>query len=143
MTNQERKTVLAQIEKALNKHQDKVAFAYLFGSSVINNYQYKGDVDIAVYLEQDYLALGGRSPDAFLFDTKLSIHADLCRALKRNDVDLIILNSLKNYFLEDDVIRQGLVVYGQVHPYRQLYEVKRQHEIIDFKQQRRSILGVR
>lgn len=143
MTDQERKTLLTQIEKALNKHQDKVAFAYLFGSSVIKDYQYKSDVDVAVYLKKDYLALGGQSLDAFIFDVKLSIQADLCRALKRNDVDLVILNTLKNYFLEDDVIRKGLVVYGKDHPYRQLYEVKRQHEIIDFKQQRKAILGAK
>lgn len=142
MTEQERKTIIGQIQTALDKHRDKIAFGYLFGSSVIDNYQYKGDIDIAVYLQREYLARKTENFDAFVFNTKLSIHADLCRALKRNDVDLVILNTLKNYFLEGDVIRQGIVIYGDEHPYREIYEVKKQHEIIDFKQQRKAIMGV-
>lgn len=64
-----------------------VVSAYLFGSHAEDRAHRESDVDIAVLL--DY----GEYPDARgRFETRLRLIADLGNLLRRNDVDLVILN---------------------------------------------------
>jgi uncharacterized protein len=76
---------------------DKVEFAYIFGSVAGKEVYPLSDIDIAVYLSP--------SAEAYFTDLKLDIHADLCRTLRRNDVDLVILNTAKNLIILDNITR--------------------------------------
>jgi len=116
------------------KYGDKVEFAYIFGSAAGEEIYPLSDIDIAVYLSP--------SAVADLTDLRLDIYADLCRTLKRNDVDLVILNTVKNLILLDTITRQGFVVFERNSALRQEFELRVQHQAIDFKTQRRAILGV-
>ena len=112
----------------------RVLFAYLFGSVAKGDVSFLSDIDIAIYLSEV-------DPGAF-FDIKLSLHADLCRALKRNDVDLVILNTAANNMLIEDIIRYGVVIYDCDTDAREGYEVMALHRAIDFKTQRLAVMGV-
>ena len=73
------------------KYRDKIICAYLFGSVAEAETSPLSDVDIAVFLSD-----GTRESN---FDIKLSLYADFCRALKRSDVDVVILNTATNIIL--------------------------------------------
>ncbi|MEK7732968.1 MAG: nucleotidyltransferase domain-containing protein, partial [Planctomycetota bacterium] len=87
------------------RYRAKVVFAYLFGSMAIGEVSPLSDVDIAVYLAKE-------NRESF-FDLKLALHADISRALKRNDVDLVVLNTIRNEMLTADVIRNGVVIFDR------------------------------
>lgn len=116
------------------KYGDVVIFAYLFGSTVRRTTYPSADVDIAVFLSRE----GRKSA----FDIKFSLYADLCRALKRNDVDVVVLNSAVNLMLLDEIVRHGVVIHDTDPDTREMFEVKILHEAIDFKTQRRAVMGV-
>jgi uncharacterized protein len=116
------------------KYGDVVTFAYLFGSTVRSTTYPSGDIDIAVFLSPK----GCRSA----FDIKLSLHADMCRALKRNDVDALVLNTTINLMLLDEIVRHGVVIYDANPDAREEYELKILHQTIDFKTQRLAMMGV-
>lgn len=142
MDAKKRQEIIDKLKQVFEQYSETVAFAYLFGSSVIDDYKYEGDIDVAVFLQNEYLGRQTGSLKQFIFDLKLRLHADIVRALKRNDIDLVVLNILRNYYLEDDVIRKGVVIYGSEHPYRAEYEVKALHQIIEFKERRKKLMGV-
>ncbi len=106
-------------------HANKcVKFAYLFGSYAEHTQTEKSDIDIAVYLK-----------DASL-DSRLQLHHQLEKAFKI-DVDLLVLNEVKNIYLLENILHKGIVIID--HESRVLFELKKQHEIIDFKNFRRYI----
>ena len=116
------------------KYKNKVIFGYLFGSAAQKTGYPSRDVDIAVFLSGD----GKKSA----FDVKLSLYADFCRALKRNDVDVVVLNIAVNLMLLDEIVRYGVVLYDADPKAREEFELKIQHQAIDFKNQRLAIMGV-
>ncbi len=128
---------IANIKKALlpvfEKYGDQVVFSYLFGSAAREELSPLSDIDIAVYLSKKYVS------DSF--ELKLSLHADICRALKRNDVDIVILNTAVNLMLLDDIIRNGIVLHDSEIGVRDAYELKMLHQAIDFKTQRFAMMG--
>ena len=111
-----------------------VLFSYLFGSMAKDEVSPLSDIDIAVYLDNI-------DPNA-IFDMKLSLHADICRALKMNNVDMVILNTLNNDMLIDDIIRHGIVIYDRNTALREYFEIMAIHRAIDFKTQRLAVMGV-
>lgn len=125
-----KKTLLPVFEK----YGDQVVFSYLFGSAAREEPSPLSDIDIAVYLSKN------NSRD--FFDLKLSLHADICRALGRNDVDIVVLNTAENLMLLDSIIRNGIVLYDGGMGVREDYEVRVLHQTIDFKTQRFAIMGV-
>ena len=125
--------IIHNAANAVKKYEKSVLFAYLFGSTARAENSLSGDIDIAVYL--------GGSTEAF-FETKLALYADLCRALKRNDVDLIILNTAANLILLEDIIRTGLVLYDSAPDARENFELGALHRSLDFKTQRLAVMGV-
>ncbi len=118
----------------LCKYEQDILFAYLFGSSVHGDVIPSGDVDIAVFFAHG-------SPESY-FAAKLSLHADLCRALKRNDVDVVVLNTATNIMLLDEITRTGIVLYDRDPDTRMDFEVGILHRAIDFKSHRMAIMGV-
>lgn len=125
-----RKNLLPVFEK----YGNQVVFSYLFGSAAREKPSPLSDIDIAVYLSKN------NSRD--FFDLELSLHADICRALGRNDVDIVVLNTAENLMLLDNIIRNGIVLHDGEIEAREAYEVRILHQAIDFKTQRFAIMGV-
>ncbi len=132
MTTMERKNILNKLQPVLDKYHDKIVFAYLFGSSAEDLAGPLSDIDIAIY---------AHNPLAFAFNDKLQFHADCCRALKRDDVDVVVLNQLKNIILQHEIVEKGVVMYDLDPEKRIEYELKTLHNALDFKQQRDRIMS--
>lgn len=116
------------------RYRDKVIFAYLFGSTARETSYPAKDIDIAVYLKKG-------SPELY-FDCRLSLFADLCRTLKTNKVDLIILNTTTNLMLMEEIVRKGIILYEINPAEREEFELKILHHAIDFKQHRHVTMGI-
>ena len=128
------KGLISGLTPLFERYRDRVKFAYLFGSLSKNNYSSLSDIDIAVFL-----SAGDRIS---FFDTRLSMYADICRSLARNDVDVIILNTIQNIILLDEIIRHGQVIYETDKDIREDFEIRVLHNAIDFKTQRAAIMGI-
>jgi uncharacterized protein len=116
------------------KMRDRIAVAYLFGSSATGEAGPKSDIDLAVLLHD------ASGPSGF--EVRLDLYADCSRALKRNDIDIVVMNTAKNLYLLNDVVRTGIVLFEQDSGLRQEFEVKIMHDFIDFRDHRKKILGV-
>jgi hypothetical protein len=111
-----------------------VVFAYLFGSMVSGKTGPLSDVDVAVYLK-------GGTPEEKL-DAKFGLYADFSRALMRNDIDVVVLNATDNLILLEEIVRNGRVIYDTDPDLRRDCEVKIIHRAIDFRTQRKAMMGV-
>ena len=114
------------------KMRGRIAVAYLFGSSATGEAGPNSDVDLAVLLKNG-------CPNA-QFDLRLELYADCCRALKRNDVDVVVLNRTGNLFLLESVVRNGIVLFEEDAAFRAEYEVGVMHDFIDFKEHRKRVM---
>jgi hypothetical protein len=81
--------------------------AYLFGSHARSAAASHSDVDVAVYIDREYLR-GVRTP--FGYDADLA--SELMRALGRNDVDLLLLNTTPP-LLCHRVLRDGVRLFSR------------------------------
>jgi hypothetical protein len=122
-----------QLEPVFAKYGAQVLFAYVFGSAAEGSVGPLSDVDLAIYV---------KDPDGFSLNDKLLIHADCCRVLKRNDIDLVILNQTRNLMLLDQITRKGNLIWEKDSDARIIFELKIQHVGIDFQFQRQRELGV-
>jgi predicted nucleotidyltransferase len=105
---------------------DSVEFAYLFGSYANHTASNRSDIDVAIFIKKDFDS----------FEVGLEVHHKLEVELLK-DIDLVVLNSVKNYYLLRDIISKGILLKdGET---RAMYEVRKQHEIIDFLDFRRMI----
>ena len=124
---------LGTISIVLNKYEG-IAAAYLFGSQASGNATSQSDIDIAVLFSPE------TSHQAATLRFKL--YADLSKALQRNDIDLVILNTSRNTMLQEDIVRNGRIIIDRDAEYRFDYEWRALHEGIDFRQQRMMVMGV-
>ena len=106
----------------------------MFGSHARGRSTEKSDIDIAVYLKDE--------SRQSIFDIKLHLYLELSRALKRNDIDLVIMNSCRNIILLNRIISHGRLIYCRNEAAMLDYEQKILHNAIDFKHQRRMAMGV-
>ena len=125
------KTELAPI---FSRYREEIVAAYLFGSMAKGMASPSSDIDIAVLLRN-----GDKKSGAAL---KFSLYPDLCRTLKRNDVDLVLLNLSGNLILNDESVRHGKVLYTTDDAAREDFELNVLHSCADFKFQRRLAMGV-
>jgi len=127
---------MKDILKTILKDQvQDVIFAYLFGSQARSDSPYPPrDIDLAVFF-------GERSDISFV-DAKLSLYAILSRALRINNIDILVLNKATNLILLDEVIRNGVLLLDKDPALREEFEQRILHQALDFKFQRVSILGV-
>lgn len=125
--------IIEVLQQTLHKHRDRVLFAYLFGSLAEGRCGPLSDVDVAVFLADE--------PASDRWDAGLSLHADISRALRRNDVDVLILNDAQNLILLDAIIRRGVLLLDQDRQARESYELSVLHRAIDFKTQRAATVG--
>ncbi|NOQ47221.1 MAG: nucleotidyltransferase domain-containing protein [Desulfobulbaceae bacterium] len=114
-------------------HRDTLIFGYLFGSRATEEENQKSDIDIAVFVDE---------PSSFSFSDRLLLHGEFCRKLRRNDIDLIILNQANNLILLDQIIRSGIVIWDSDPSKREEFELRLQHVVIDFKYQRTKEMGL-
>ncbi len=111
--------MLSNLDVELGKD---VKFAYLFGSQATDNVSPLSDVDIAVYLDDT----------ANNLDKHLAIHHALSKRLKK-DVDLVVLNNVKNFNLLESILSAGRVIVDRDVDFRKAFEVEKQHQILDYK----------
>jgi predicted nucleotidyltransferase len=111
--------MLDNLDAELGKN---VKFAYLFGSQATGNVTSLSDVDIAVYLDDA----------ANNLDKHLEIHHALSKRLQR-DVDLVVLNNVKNFNLLESIFSNGRVIADRDADFRKAFEVQKQHQILDYK----------
>ncbi|KAF0220689.1 MAG: hypothetical protein FD174_1013 [Geobacteraceae bacterium] len=130
MDVQKIKIILAPV---FEKLRDKIAAAYLFGSVSRDETNPASDIDIAVLLYGKYPDPGD--------DVRFALYADCCRVLKRNDVDIVLLNKAKNLFLLDEIVRNGVVVFEGNAGLREEFESRTLHDSIEFKQHRLKVMG--
>ncbi|MBU1171818.1 MAG: nucleotidyltransferase domain-containing protein [Proteobacteria bacterium] len=76
------------IKSILKDKSDSILFAYFFGSHAQGTSSKNSDIDIAVFLKDSVY-------ESF-FDIKMDLYLNLSRTLKRNDIDLVIMNTCKN-----------------------------------------------
>lgn len=117
-----------------SKYQHTIITAYLFGSTAKGMTSSTSDIDIALLLNSNDKTSGAA--------LKYSLYADLCRTLKRNDIDLLLLNTSGNLILNDEIIRHGKVLYSTDDEAREAFELNVLHRSMDFKYQRHYVMGV-
>jgi len=123
---------LPTIRAIVNSYGKRISFAYLFGSQARGEATAGSDLDIAIHCADS--GLEGR------FSLKLDLNADLCRALGRNDVDILILNTAPT-LLQEEVVRHGILLYAHDPAALIEYETNILHRAIDFKTQRLAVMG--
>jgi predicted nucleotidyltransferase len=123
-----------ELASAFVKYRDDVVASYIFGSTVSGVMSPSSDIDIAV--------LARTCDKAGRVTLRLNLYADLCRKLKRNDIDLVFLDLTGNLMLNDEIIRNGQILYSNDNDARNEFELNVLHRSIDFKFQRRYAMGV-
>lgn len=122
-----------ELARVLSRFSPRVLFAYVFGSGATTAAGPLSDLDIAVYLD--------KAPGDIALDHKLSLYAQLSRVTKRNDIDVVILNTCANHMLVYDVMINGRLVYDADSGARAVLEEQMLHAAIDFKESRDRIFA--
>jgi predicted nucleotidyltransferase len=123
-----------QLGDVFSKYEQDLVAVYLFGSMAEGTHSSLSDIDIAVLLR--------RQDKQSAVVLKLRLHADLCRILQRNDVDLLVLNLSGNLILNDHIIRNSVTLYSADEDARNEFELNVLHRCTDFKFQRLYSMGV-
>lgn len=136
MKDSAKKDLQTQLSPFFSKYKEELVAVYLFGSLAHGTNSSSSDIDIAVLLNSH-----AKINAATL---KLHLYADLCRALKRDDIDLVILNLSGNLILNDQITRHGIVLYStdDNDDEKTDFELKALHRSIDFKSHRHLVMGV-
>lgn len=98
-----------------------IRLIYIFGSYAKGNNNKKSDIDIAVLLNNDYNPVD-----------KLELIGELTSVLRREDIDLVILNSA-NPVLRHQVIKYGKLIYMENEDVKVDFEVKVLKEHMDME----------
>ena len=122
------------LQPVFTQYGDILSAVYLFGSQATGEATERSDLDLAILLKPD----AARAAASHRF----TLFAECSRALKRNDIDLVILNTAKNLILQNDIIHTGVVLYSGDTDARIDYELKTQHLALDFRFQRNMAMGV-
>ena len=126
--------MIDNLKKIFHERQHHFMFVYLFGSLARKDHSESSDLDIAVYVEenikQDY------------FDIKSELYLNLSRVLKINRIDIVVMNQCRNLILLNNIITHGQLIYEKNQSARIDYEQKISHNAIDFKHQRKRVMGV-
>lgn len=111
--------------KSLLQEYD-IKLIYIFGSYAKGNNNANSDLDIAVLLNNDYDPMD-----------KLSLIGDLTSIFKRDDIDLVILNSA-NSVLKHQVIKYGKLIFMENEDIKVNFEVRVLKEYMDMEPFRRT-----
>jgi len=125
---------MSGVESVLNASKEKineifsrydVIFAYLFGSQLSAEIGRLSDVDIAIYFDE---ALTKQER----FNRMLKIGGELSSLLKRDDIDIVVLNDAYP-LLAHRVIKQGKVIFSSDEKKRIDFEIRAVMNYLDFK----------
>lgn len=125
----ELKTLKEVLTSNLKKEND-IIFAYLFGSYAKEKPWKESDIDVAVYLKEDFYK-NGLERKEFFFNRQLELIEVISEAVKMNQVDLVILNQAPctlSYF----VIKEGILLFSRNEADRIKFEVKVIKEYLDY-----------
>lgn len=84
----------------------EIHFAYLFGSLAKGTQNRLSDVDVAVFLDPEFLV---RPHPEHSYGYKAHLITELMSQLKTNEIDIVILNHASP-FLRFQVLRDGIVI---------------------------------
>ncbi|SQB34204.1 type VII toxin-antitoxin system MntA family adenylyltransferase antitoxin [Clostridium cochlearium] len=112
------------IEKLVEDYGIKLL--YIFGSYAKGKNTEDSDLDIAVLLDENYNPMD-----------KLSLIGDLTLIFKRDDIDLVILNSASPV-LRHQIIKYGKLVYMESEEVKVFFEVKVLKVYMDMEPFRRT-----
>lgn len=110
--------------KSLLQEYD-IKLIYIFGSYAKGNNNANSDLDIAVLLNNDYDPMD-----------KLSLIGDLTSIFKRDDIDLVVLNSA-NSVLKHQVIKYGKLIFMENEDIKVNFQVRVLKEYMDMEPFRR------
>ena len=127
-TVSENKHILQTSLNCVFKKYTDITFAYLFGSYASGEQSTMSDIDIAIYLKDE---------SNFSFNKLLLFQGDCCRELKRNDVDVLVLNTAKNLLLLQDIILTGKIIYNTSQTILDDFELRTMHVVHDFIERNR------
>lgn len=107
--------------------QKEIILAYLFGSSSrkYQGYGLKHDVDLALLVDERALAKEG------WITLKGKLRDEIARAINRNDVDIIFLNTLSLAF-RYQVLREGQLLWQTSEEVRVDYETRQILDYVDW-----------
>ena len=118
------KTMLADFFQ----RQAEIEIAYIFGSIARGTESALSDIDIAILIDDQQI-----NDDKFRYGYKAEILADLMKILKKNNVDLVILNEA-NTLLRHRVLYHGRLIYSKNEKKRIEFQTNTIDKYIDFKE---------
>ncbi len=101
----------------------EISAVYLFGSQVDGSTHSNSDVDLAILFKRGLSA-------EFYADQQLFLGGKLCQILKRDDVDLVVLNRASSSELKYSIVHDGEVLFER-EPNLAEYELRVEHEYYD------------
>ena len=104
----------------------EIIVAYLFGSMASGRSHRFSDVDVAVLLDEKKVR------DVYPYGYKAHLISDLMSLLKRNDIDVVVLNK-SSYFLRHQIINGGKIVYERDVKKKILFEADMMSRYPDIK----------
>lgn len=125
--------IRAGIATVACRYGDRLLAVYLFGSLAQGRATSLSDLDLAVLLDP-------REHSSFS-DIRFALYADFSRALRTNDIDMTVLNTLDNLFILEEIVRNGVLLYDARPEVREDFEVRMLHRALDFREQRRHVMG--
>lgn len=106
------KSIIPQIKKilAVSPH---IKLAYLFGSVASGATHAKSDLDLGIYIKH---------PDKIKrFEIRQKLYIKLALALKRDDIDIVIINDSQSTLLRYEIVSKGMRIFER-QDYRVLVE---------------------
>jgi len=119
------KEIIEQLERFFEKREE-IQFALLFGSTIKGTSNKLSDVDIAVMIAPGF-------KDSSPYGYQATLTADLMQELRRNDVDVVILNEAP-ILLKYEILRYGDFVHIRDKQARIQFQVDTLNQYEDFKQ---------
>jgi predicted nucleotidyltransferase len=100
------KDAVLEILRPCLSERPEIHFAYLFGSLAKGTQNRLSDVDVAVFLDPEFLA---RPHAEHSYGYKAHLITELMSHLRTNQIDVVILNHASP-FLRFQVLRDGIVI---------------------------------
>jgi len=115
-------SLLKKLEPVFQRHE-AIKLVYFFGSQAEGKAGDLSDFDFAFYADEN-----DRNK---LFELKLTLIDEVSRALKTDNVDIVILNLTESPELKYNIIKEGKLIYG-IEPFKVLIEPRILNEYFDF-----------
>lgn len=101
-----------------------VKLAYFFGSKAMGTSGPLSDYDFAVYLDE--------KDTEKMFEIKFKLNDEICRELKTDKVDIVILNVTESPEFKYDVIKNGKLIFER-EPFKVVIEPRILNDYFDFR----------